>query len=219
MSTQNYSSSSNSGNTSNKSNNSRRRRSGGRKGRGPNQNKNRNNGQGGNNQGGPKSGKSNNNRRRRNNNNRRGPKLTGFDKVERGYLNLLEKHLESRKKYYDLFHRADPRQLAKLEKNFHRTIDELRAYEEGVKPEFKEEFDLKFNGLKLDTTYSENHDLPVESDPVPEEGDFEDPHYLPTQKDHEFKGDDEESVGSIEDYYAYKGVEPPSKENEIEEKK
>ncbi len=200
----------------NRKNNSRRRNSGGRKRRSNNQ------GNGGANNSGPNKNQNkkggNNNKRRRNNNNRRGPKLTGFEKVERGYLNLLEKHLEARKKYYDLFHRADPRQLAKLERNFYRTLDELRDYEDGVKPEYKEEFDQKYNGLKLDTTYSENHDLPVESEPVPVEGDFDDPHYLPTQKDHEFKGDEEESVGSIEDYYRYKGVEPPAPQ-ESEEKK
>lgn len=214
MSSQGDSSSSSNNSSNNKGGNSRRRRSGGRKGRGPSQNKSRNSGNTNQN-----SGNKNNNKRRRNNN-RRGPKLSGFEKVERGYLNLLEKHLEARKKYYDLFHRADPRQLAKLEKNFYRSLDELREYEEGIKPEYKEKFDSKFNGLKLDTTYSENHDLPVESEPVPSEGDFEDPHYLPTQKDHEFKGDEEETVGSIEDYYRYKGVEPPSENNnEMEEKK
>lgn len=214
MSSQGDSSSS----SQNKGGNSRRRRSNNRKGRGPSQNKTRT--PGNNNQGSQNNGNKNNNKRRRNNNRRGGPKLSGFEKVERGYLNLLEKHLESRKKYYDLFHRADPRQLAKLEKNFYRSLDELREYEEGIKPEYKEEFETKFNGLKLDTTYSENHDLPVESEAVPTEGNFDDPHYLPTQKDHEFKGDEEETVGSIEDYYRYKGVEPPTENNtEMEEKK
>ena len=58
--------------------------------------------------------------------------LSGFEKIERAYLNLLEKHLESRKKYYDLFHRADPRQLAKLEKSFYRTLSELRQYQRRI---------------------------------------------------------------------------------------
>lgn len=149
-------------------------------------------------------------KRRNNNRSRKGPKLNGFEKIERGYLNLLEKHLESRKKYFDLFHRADPRQLAKLEKNFYRTIEELREYEASVGEEHKEEFELKFNGLKLDTTYSENHELPVEPEQVPDKGNFEDPHLLPTQKEHEFNADEEESVGSLEDYYNYKGIDPKS---------
>lgn len=167
----------------------------------------------------PDGKKKRNNRRRRSNNNKRGrsgqsrgpkgraPKFTGFEKVERGYLNLLEKHLEARKKYYALYHRADPRQLAKLEKTFYRTLEELRDYEENIKPEYQEEFKAKYDGLKPDHTYSENHEI----DPKPqevqlEESQIEDPHYLPSQKNHEFVGDDEESVGSIEDYKQYKGL-------------
>lgn len=149
-------------------------------------------------------------KKRRNNRGRKGPKLSGFEKVERGYLNLLEKHLEARKKYYDLFHRADPRQLAKLEKNFYRTLDEMRDYEDNISEEFREEFDKKFNGLKLDTTYSENHQIPAEPQQVATEGDFEDPHLLATQKESQFKDDEEESSGSLEDYYNYKGIDPQS---------
>lgn len=150
------------------------------------------------------------NKRRNSRPRRTGPKLSGFEKVERGYINLLEKHLEARKKYFDLFHRADPRQLAKLERIFSRSADELREYEDAIKPEYKEEFEKKYNGLKLDTTYSENHELPVEAPLVATEGDFEDPHLLQTQVDHEFKGDQEESAGSIEDYQRYKGIESTS---------
>lgn len=107
-------------------------------------------------------------KKRRNNRSRRtnGPKLSGFEKVERAYMTFLEKHLEARKKYFELYHRADPRQLAKLEKAFYRTGDELREYEDSIGPEFREEFEKKFNGLKLDTTYSENHQLPVEEPAV-----------------------------------------------------
>ena len=146
-----------------------------------------------------------NNRKRKpgsgNNNN-----LSGFEKVERAYLNLLEKHLESRRKYYDLFHRADPRQLAKLERSFYRTLSELREYEDNLKPELKEKFDAKYNGLSVDNTYSTNHEIPFEAEPVAAEGDFDDPHLLPTQKDSSYSEDTEESVGSMEDYNSYKGL-------------
>ncbi len=132
--------------------------------------------------------------------------LGGFDKVERAYLNLLEKHLESRRKYFDLYHRADPRQLAKLEKSFYRTLTELREYEDNLKPELKEKFDSKYNGLELDHTYSSNHEIPAEVEAVAAEGDFEDPHLLPTQKKGLYAEDTEESSGSIEDYNRYKGL-------------
>jgi len=147
-------------------------------------------------------------RRPRNNRNRKSPSknLGGFEKIERAYLNLLEKHLESRKKYFDLYHRADPRQLAKLERSFYRTLNELREYEDGIKDEFKEQFNAKYNGLKVDHTYSENHEVPPEAEPVATQGEFDDPHLLPTQAQASFGEDTEESVGSIEDYNRYKGL-------------
>ena len=137
---------------------------------------------------------------------RTGPKLTGFEKIERSYLNLLEKHLDARRKYYELFHRADPRQLEKLERNFSKTADDMRKYEDEVKPEYKEQFNKKYNGLKRDLTYSTNHGIAPDEEPVAAEGDFNDPHLLPSQVDHEFKGDEEESAGTIEDYQRYKGL-------------
>lgn len=148
------------------------------------------------------------NRRPRNNRNRKatGKNLGGFEKIERAYLNLLEKHLESRKKYFDLYHRADPRQLAKLERSFYRTMAELRKYETEVKDEFKDQFNAKYNGLKVDHSYSEMHEIPSEAQPVALQGEFEDPHLLPTQIQADFTQDTEESVGSIEDYNQYKGL-------------
>jgi len=148
------------------------------------------------------------NRRPRNNRNRKptGKNLGGFEKVERAYLNLLEKHLEARRKYFDLFHRADPRQLAKLERSFTRTLEELREYEDNIKDELKDQFNAKYNSLKIDHTYCENHEISPEVGTVETQGDFDDPHLLPTQIQADFKQDTEESVGSIEDYNQYKGL-------------
>jgi hypothetical protein len=158
----------------------------------------------------PRSAKSaQNGKRRRNSRPRRsggGGKPQGFEKFHRSYLNLLERHLDARKKYYELFHRADPKQLAKLERNFYRTLDELRSHEEKVKPEFEEKFKKLVDGLELDTTYSNNHELPLQAEVLVKDEEIEDPHLLPTQVNHEFKGDQEESVGSLEDYRKYKGL-------------
>lgn len=152
--------------------------------------------------------RSNNNRRRRSN----GPKLTGIDKAYRSYLVLLEKHLEARKKYYNLFHRADPKQLAKLERNFYQALTELRNFEEQLDPEMKEKFLRRVDGLAHDRAYSSNHDLDPAHEVVPDNPD-EEPHFLASQKE-SFSHDTEESKGSMTDYYAYKGIEPPvSEEN------
>ena len=149
--------------------------------------------------------RSNTNRRKRSNT--AGPKLSPLDKAYRNYLNLLEKHLLARRKYFDLFHRADPNQLAKLERNFYGALTTLREFEDNIKDDIKEEFFKKVNGLKLDDTYSSNHAIDpqhIDVAPNPEEQ----PHYLASQRE-SFSEDTEETKGSIEDYYAYKGIAPP----------
>lgn len=169
------------------------------------------------NSGGKSSSQNNRNRNRKRSNNKRrprskGPALSPVDKAYRSYLNLLEKHLDARRKYYELFHRADPRQLAKLERNFNNAIKELRDFEDKLNPEVKESFTKKVNGLKLDTTYSSNHDLSPERQEVSLDLE-EEPHFLESQKE-SFTEDTEESSGAMEDYYAYKGLTPPEEEEE-----
>ena len=117
----------------------------------------------------------------------------------------MEKHLHSRRKYFAFFHRANPQQLAKLEKNFYRTVEELSSYEEGLKEDIREKFVAKKDALKKDLAYSTNHGLPEMEGPVPFEGDFEDPHFLKSQEE-SFQEDQEETSGTIDDYKAYKGL-------------
>ncbi|MCP4914758.1 MAG: hypothetical protein GY909_16695 [Oligoflexia bacterium] len=150
--------------------------------------------------------KGNNNRRRRRKPfNKNKNKNTGIDKAERSYLNLLEKHFQMRRKYFDLFHRADPKQLAKLERQFSNSAKELRDFEERMAPEVREKFGRKFHMANPDNTYSSNHELDpshVEVDPTLSD----DPHYLPSQKEANYSNDTEESEGSMEDYNKYKGL-------------
>lgn len=144
---------------------------------------------------------------RRNNNNNKGPKLTGLERLIVKYENLREQHIEARRKYYDLFERADPQQKDKLERVFTNTMVKLKEFEENLKPEDKKLFDQHYNGYKPDLIYSENHQLDPEGDPAPPPDQVnEDPHYLESQKACDFSDDDEESMGTIEDYNAYKGL-------------
>jgi len=165
------------------------------------------------------SSQNNRSRNRKRNNNRRRtrsnkPKLPPMEQAYRQYLNLLERHLHARRKYYELFHRADPRQLAKLERQFYSALDELRKFEDKLDPAVKEDFENKVNGLELDTTYSTNHEIEPVGDTVSPKL-TEEPHFLATQEE-DFSKDIEESKGSMDDYYAYKGIEPPTKEETLE---
>tara|TARA_R110000868_G_scaffold38661_1_gene135062 strand:- start:74635 stop:75258 length:624 start_codon:yes stop_codon:yes gene_type:complete len=154
------------------------------------------------------------NRSRRGGRNRRpksggasnGPTLHGIDLVRAKYLNLVERHVEARRKYYDLFHRADPNQLRKLEREFTDSQAQVLAFEDSLKPEDREMLHKDYGGKPEDRAYTSNHNLSPEQTEVPTVGDFEDPHVLESQKASNFKDDTEESVGTIDDYKKLKGL-------------
>ncbi len=151
-----------------------------------------------------------NNRRRRPNNRNRKPQaqnLKGEDFVIVKYLNLLEQHIVARRKYFDNFERVGEKQLEKLERNYIETQKTFLAFKERLKEEDLKIFEEKFESLKMDETYSNNHELPKgEVEPEVEEDQIEDPHYLQTQIQSNFSEDTEESVGTLDDYKAYKGL-------------
>lgn len=151
--------------------------------------------------------KGNRKRRSRTNKGPKGPRLSDLDRLIVKYENLREQHIEARRKYYDLFERADPQQKDKLERVFTNTMKKVREFEQNLKPEDKKLFDQHYNGLKPDLIYSENHQLRPEGELSPTADETrEDPHYLESQKECDFSQDTEESMGTLEDYQAYKGL-------------
>ncbi len=154
---------------------------------------------------GPK-GKSSNNKRRK----RRpsGPKLTGIDLIISKYNNLLEQYLSARKKYHDLFFRADPRQKAKLERIYEQQTKNLREFEDKLTPEDRDLFNKHFCKKKEEIAYTNINSLDANPciETPNENGEYIDPHYLTTQIDADYSSDTEESSGSMEDYSSYKGL-------------
>ena len=147
-------------------------------------------------------------RQKRNNRSYRNPsrqRSSNSDSVIKRYGKILELHLAARKKHHDLFHKADPQQKTRLEKNYYQTLENLRKFEEGLKPEEKELFFKEYRSLNPDTTYSNNHELSKEGEAI-SGTDFEDPHFLPSQRESSFSEDTEESTGTIEDYNKIKGL-------------
>ena len=134
-----------------------------------------------------------------------GPSKKSSNRSRRG-LSLVEQHVEARRKYYDLFYRADPNQLRKLEREFTDSQAKVLAFEESLKPNDREEIIKDYGGKPEDRVYTQNHELPPEQIDVPTQGDFEDPHVLESQKAANFKDDTEETVGTIEDYNKLKGI-------------
>ena len=151
---------------------------------------------------------SNNRRRRggRNGKTRTTPKLTGFELISYNYDKILADHLEARKRYYEMFFRAQPSQRDKLERLFYESLDKLYSFEETVPDEFKTQFHDKVNGLARDLVYSERREIPTKGEIEISESQIEDPHYLETQKSADYSSDTEESVGNYDDYKSYKGI-------------
>lgn len=169
-------------------------------------------------------GQPNSNNRRRNNRRNRYPKRGASAHVPKGpvplsekrpphldrayekYQNLLDQHLIARRKYFELYYRADHLQKNKLERNFYQTLYDLRDFEDKCTDEIRDYLLIKTNGKREDLIYSENHLLPKTGVLEVEGNQFEDPHYLPSQARADFTEDTEESSGSYEDYKNYKGL-------------
>ncbi|OIQ15869.1 MAG: hypothetical protein BM556_16340 [Bacteriovorax sp. MedPE-SWde] len=165
---------------------------------------------------GPNSGNRQNNnpnkkKKRYSNNKRRGnnkvQKLTGIDYITTKYLNLLDQHIQARKKYFENFSRVKGQALAKLERNFIESQKAFLVFKERLSTTDQELFEKRYNSLGDDETYSKNHELP--QGPVEislGEEDIIDPHYLQSQIQANYEEDSEESSGSYDDYKAYKGI-------------
>ena len=111
----------------------------------------------------------------------------GMGEVVKKYENLLDNHLNARKKYYEMYYRADDNQRKKLENNFYRTLDQLREFEQKLNTDQKEFFESKYDGLEPDATYSSNREIPFDSEIKMEEIQIDDIHLLPTQKSDDFR--------------------------------
>ena len=139
-------------------------------------------------------------------NNQNAPAGSKIERTYEKYLNLLDQHLIARRKYHDLFYRADPGQKNKLERNFYNTMNDIRDFESRLPPDMRELFEKRNNGLNPDTTYTTNHEIPTIGDNPPPETEWADPHYLRSQQVVDFATDKEESVGTVDDYLKYKNL-------------
>lgn len=135
-----------------------------------------------------------------------GPQGLNVERIYEKYLNLLDQHLIARRKYHDLFYRADPSQKNKLERNFYNTMNDIRDFESKLAPEARELFEKRNNGLKQDNIYTANHELPLVGENPPPQTEWADPHFLQTQRAADYTGDTEESVGCADDYLRYKNL-------------
>ena len=155
--------------------------------------------------------KTNSNSRRKGGQNRnRRPKSLSPIRILQKYDNLMEQYIVARKKFFELFGRANGKQLDKAQSNYDKTLRDLRNFESGLKDWQKEVLQKKVDMYPMDLHYSSLNSIEPKAEMVPFSGEFEDPHLLPTQKAEDWQADTEESVGTMDDYYHYKGIDPPT---------
>lgn len=135
-----------------------------------------------------------------------GQRVLSGPQVVYKYHNLLDLHLQNRRKYFEMFSRADDNQLRKLENNFYASIEQLRRFEERLEDWQKEYLRQNTDRYRKDLTYQTNHNLPDHYPLEVRPEDIRDPHFTPAQEEafEEYRNDKEEGVGTYEDYVRYK---------------
>ena len=130
----------------------------------------------------------------------------GLDGYVMKYRRLMDVHLKARTEYFRFFHQANPKRLAKLERNFSSSMDDVRRFEKAIPDPFRDGFRRAIDGAPPDLTYSQNRGLTGEGDGPPVGGVFDDPHLKASQKGRSYADDLEEGEGSMEDYRRIKGA-------------
>jgi len=124
------------------------------------------------------------------------------------YENLFEQYLQTRRKYHDFYHRTNNnQQLKKNEDNYYRSLKQLRDFEESLTEWQRLKFKEHLSIYKEELTYENAHGVDGNHDEIPQDGQFEDPHLTITQvESQDYVSDEEESVGTMEDYNRLKGI-------------
>lgn len=147
-----------------------------------------------------------NSAQRKNKSRNRRPKTLTPARILQKYDNLLDQHIVARRKFFEVHGRVSGKQLEKIEHNFNKTLKALYEYRDTLQKDWQQEvLKEKVDLYPEDRQFTQTHQLEPVGDAVDFEGDFEDPHLLPTQKATEWANDTEESVGTMEDYNKYKG--------------
>ncbi len=141
--------------------------------------------------------------------NRRPKKLTP-SRIILKYQNYLEQYLTARKKFHDVHGHKNDQQVGKAERLYTQALKALRDFENNLEDWQRDVLKEYINAYPEDRQYTSEHNLEPVGDQVSFVGEFEDPHLLPVQKSQDWASDTEESEGSMADYYAYKGITPPS---------
>ena len=125
------------------------------------------------------------------------------DSLFRKYEFLQEQYLNARKKYYELFFRADKLQKIKIENHYKNTLKTFNDFEKSLTDDQRVIIDKRIRVYNEDLDYSISHEVTA-SKLSQESENSNDPHQLSTQKGVSLKQDVEESIGTMEDFFILK---------------
>lgn len=118
-------------------------------------------------------------------------------------------YMRARHLYYINFDFVEPKRVKQLEKEFFKSMENLRTFEAKMNDTEKNYFKNRIQEYKLDRDYSLQ--LPVDNTNAPEteiKNSGENPHFPPNLQEiySTYKKDTEISVGSMADYQQYKSA-------------
>lgn len=142
-----------------------------------------------------------NHRRHRPRKNHSGGGEQSLEKLQKRYLQLIEQHRINRKKYYDEFHHHDPNRVRKLRNAFERSGNELFQFAEKLSEDNRK---IILREQPTIDEYADNRSISPIGEILVAKENIEDPHFLQTQQDASFSQDKEESIGTMDEYRAYK---------------
>jgi len=132
--------------------------------------------------------------------------LKPSEKIFNDWLQLIEKQIVERKKYYNIFGSEKSGQIRKQKNTYEGVVTKLINFEKKIPKHLKDRFNQLKKIYNNDTTYSTLNNITDEVfEPGKNEEEIFSPHLKQSQIEHNYIQDSEESAGTIEDYNAYKG--------------
>jgi hypothetical protein len=129
-----------------------------------------------------------------------------FENIFRKYEQFLELHISARRKLFEMQGSVDNRNFKKLEQTFFTTQKQFYDFERNLSPETKQKLGEKIGEKPIDTDYSRAHNI-LNFQPEPIDATEKcDPHTLDSQHKIKFSSDNEESIGTFDDYKQLKGL-------------
>ncbi len=140
--------------------------------------------------------------------------LSPEERLMNQYWIHLEEYLQARKSFFIYAHAENEAQRIKYKRNYQRALEKWRIWQDGLGDYEKEVIARRNYEHRLENSYSTKNGLTYDRSLIDWEGPFMDQHFLKRQMEADYKGDIEETSGTMEDYQKIKDGFIPAKYRE-----